>query len=262
MLVFATMLIGAGGYIINDIFDQKIDAVNKPNRQIIGKKISPKAGIQLYTLLGIFGLLFSGYLSWTIGNLTLILIYPIAWFLLWTYSHSFKRMPLLGNVIVSLFCAFVPGILMIAEWPAIQELGNDEIGTFGIILLLIYILFAFLTTLIREIVKDIEDIEGDRKHGCRTLPIIWGLNRTKAVVLLFAVMLLISLGYFGASLGSRGWFYSFFWTILAIIIPMGIFLFKLAKATTEKDFAWLSKWMKIIMLAGLVLIVIFRIEVL
>ncbi len=262
LLVLTTMLIGAGGYIINDIFDEKIDVINKPGKVIIGNGISSKAGRKLYSLLGIVGLVLSAYLSWSIGNFTLLLLYPIAWILLWTYSHSFKRAPLFGNVIVALFCAFVPGVLLVAEWPAIQQLSNESTGTFGIILLLIYILFAFLTTIIREIVKDIEDIEGDKNQGCRTLPIIWGLNRSKAVILLFSIMLLGSLGYFSASIGARGWKFSFLWAVLAIIIPIGIFLFKLASAKLSKDFSWLSNWMKFIMLAGLVLIVIFRFEVL
>jgi len=110
--------------------------------------------------------------------------------------------------------------------------------------------------------KDIEDIEGDKKLGCRTLPILWGVNKSKGVILLFSVMLLISLGYFGANLGARGWNFSFFWTVLALVIPLGIFLFKLGRATNTEHFTWLSKWMKFIMLAGLLLILIFRFEVL
>ena len=260
LLILATMLIGAGGYIINDIYDQEIDRINKPERIIIGKGISVSSAWRIYSLIGVIGLLFVFYICLQIKNWTLLLIYPIAWGLLWGYSHSFKRTPLFGNVIVSLFCALVPGILLVAEWPEINTISGK--GGTGFVLILVYILFAFLTTMIREIIKDLEDIEGDKKGGCRTLPIVLGMNATKAIVLVFSVMLLFTLGVFAASLGVQGWKFVFLFTILGIMFPLGFVLFKLARANEATHFAYLSKLMKYIMLAGLLLLIIFRIEVL
>lgn len=262
LMVFTTVLIGAGGYLINDIFDQNIDKINKPDKVFIGKYLTEKQAYKIYALFGILGLLIMFFLSIQLDRWSVFLIYPIAWGLLWSYSHSFKKSPLFGNVIVGMFCAFVPGVLLVAEWPSISQIKPTSLSTQGLILFLIYILFAFLTNIIREIIKDMQDLPGDLDQGCRTLPIVWGINRTKGVILVFGAMLILSLGYFVANLGAQGYVFSFGWTSFAVLFPFGFFLFKLAKAIEVNQFAFLSKLMKFIMLGGLLLLIVFRIEVL
>jgi len=183
LLVFSTVIIAAGGYIINDIYDYKIDLINKPDQLIINKKISSKNAWIIYWSISIFGFLISLYLAFYVKNLPLVLIYPIAILLLFLYSKSLKKSVLVGNLIVALFCAFVPGIVLFAERETLMPsseykeycLTSELISNPAIQSFFFYILFAFISTLYREVIKDIEDVEGDKKNGCKTLPVfsIW-----------------------------------------------------------------------------------------
>ncbi|MEO1624178.1 MAG: UbiA family prenyltransferase [Bacteroidota bacterium] len=151
LLVLTTILIAAGGYIINDIKDRHIDQKNRPDRLIIGPFISLQTARMAYWLVGLGGLGIALYLAIYIDNLPLVLLYPSAVFLLWWYSHQLKRMPLWGNLIVSLFCAFVAGIVWFAERHGMAALLEQQpsLGMRTQAMLLTYLIFAFVSTLYR-----------------------------------------------------------------------------------------------------------------
>jgi 4-hydroxybenzoate polyprenyltransferase len=225
MLALSTMIIAAGGYSINDYYDVKIDLINKPERVVVGNTLSRRSVLLLHSLLSMTGFA----LNWKLGVINFF-----SAFLLWLYSNALKRLPLIGNFLVALLTGLsilVVNILFLPMLPIVW----------------VYALFAFFMTLIREIIKDMEDLKGDGTFGCRTLPIVWGIRPTK----IFVYGLLL-------------FFFGFVVTIHEIVTPMPVYFFIgflfiptggliiwLIRADTRKDFYRLSQFCKIIMLAGI-----------
>lgn len=230
VLTLSTVSIAAAGYIINDYYDIKIDLINKPERVVIGKSIARRYAILFHTIISLVGILLGLLLGWKIGAVNFVCV-----FLLWLYSNSLKRQPFIGNFVV----AALTGLSI----DLINLLYNQH-NT----LVIIFALFAFLMTLVREIVKDMEDMKGDTTFGCRTLPIVLGIRKTKWVVyfiiLIFSIVVLIlNIQY---SLLPAGYFIGF------LLLPMTILMIRLARADTIKEFYQLSQLCKLIMLLGII----------
>ncbi len=228
LLSFSTVCIAAAGYIINDYFDIKIDLINKPQRVIIGRYLKRRVAMGVHQILNVIGCLIGLYLSkWV------FVVDVMAVSLLWFYSAQFKRQPLIGNIIVSLLTALSFIIL------AIYYRQNTG-------MLLIYGLFAFGISLIREIIKDMQDIRGDARFGCRTLPIVWGLRRTKYLLYGLIVSFIISLFVIASSL------HNFRLTVIfgLLLIPIAWLIYRLIQADTRRGFGYLSNLCKLIMLLG------------
>jgi 4-hydroxybenzoate polyprenyltransferase len=229
VLTLSTAMIAAGGYIINDYYDVKIDLINKPERVVVGKGISRRYALLLHTLLSVAGTLAGFVIKWEIGAINFI-----SAFLLWWYSNSLKRQPFIGNLCIALLTA-----LSIFVVPFLYREAN-------VMYILIYGTFAFLATLLREIIKDIEDLKGDNTFGCRTLPIVWGLRRTKNVIYVLSVAFLIwvlTMHYTVERL-PLDYFSVFLFTPLAGLVVQTF------RADTKKDFGRLSTLCKVIMLLG------------
>jgi 4-hydroxybenzoate polyprenyltransferase len=229
MLVFSTASIASAGYIINDYFDIKIDLVNKPTEVIIGKIIKRRRAILIHQILNFIGLALGFFLG-----LKILLINLFCIITLWLYSERFKRKAFVGNFLV----AFLTALSLIIIGVYYQK-NMDLVG--------IYALFAFFISLIREIIKDMEDIRGDTRYGCQTLPIIWGIRRTKILLYVFII------GFVGLLLTMS---YILDNQYLMIIFGFGIFPFswffyKLYWADKRRDFNLLSKVCKLIMLFGI-----------
>jgi 4-hydroxybenzoate polyprenyltransferase len=191
-----------------------------------------------------------------------LLIYPVAVFLLWAYARWFKKMLLVGNLLVAFFCAFVAWVVFYAEQMNDYSRADDQSIAWGRIYMLIvfiaYAFFAFISTLFREIIKDIEDADGDAAEGCRTLPIVFGQLVAKRVALgvgVFFLLATIGLSYFYFSTAVN--YLKAAFILLFMSAPILYALFLLLKAKTKTDFAFLSKLAKIIMLSGLVVILLF-----
>ncbi|MEB2775086.1 geranylgeranylglycerol-phosphate geranylgeranyltransferase [Algoriphagus sp. D3-2-R+10] len=228
LLVLSTMMITAAGYMINDYYDVKIDYVNRPRNVVVGKGIKRRMVIFLHTLLN-FTAISLGYLV----NPAVALINFVAAFLLWLYSNQLKRQPFIGNFTVALLTGI--SIYLIGFYFQKSEL-----------LVLTYAIFAFFLNLIREIIKDIEDRQGDRKHGCRTLPIVLGFRKTKAVIFLIAAVFVCAILIVTFKLNRPLIFYYFG--------GMGIFftyfMYRIYIADRKDHFTQLSAIAKILMLVG------------
>ena len=230
ILVVSTMMIAAAGYIINDYYDVKIDLINKPERVVIGKGITRRYALLFHTMLSVSGTGLGFFLDWRIG-----LFNFASAFLLWVYSNQLKRLPFIGNFTVALLTGLSIFIVNVLYLPPLA-------------LVWVYSLFAFFMTLVREIIKDIEDLHGDDTFGCKTLPIVWGIRRTKLfmyLLLSFFTAVVISIHTWVTPLPV-----TFFLGFL--FVPMGLLLAWLVRADTRKDFYRLSQFCKVIMLAGII----------
>lgn len=269
LLVVSTVLIAAGGYVVNDIEDMEIDKQNKPeHKRIVGRVYSLKTAWWIYGLCTFLGFIISLYLAFYVKDVIQFLIYPVAVGLLYAYSRWFKRQPLTGNIVVSFFCAFVAWVIFYAQnlspiFPLFLKthwLDSVKITFIG------YAVFAFLSTLFREIIKDIEDAEGDRAGNCRTLPIVLGIPRSKNIALFVGIVFLLFMVYFSFILvahpeevgrGGHDWL-KIIVLNLTVSLPMIYALFLLSKATDKKDFSYLSRLAKGIMLSGLIFILVMK----
>jgi len=236
LLVLAALLVAAAGYIINDYYDVKIDAINRPARLVVGRLLRRRHAMLAHVVLSGVGVVLAAALSWRLGAVTLG-----AALLLWGYSARFKRLPLVGNVSI----ATLTGALILL--PALLPLATPE-GRLKALWL--YALAAFLLTAVREIVKDLEDMRGDAQHGCRTLPLVWGVARSKWVAGFFLVCLgVLVLGVAGQLLAWGRWPLAA-WLLGLVLGPLGWLAYLLLRADRRRHFRQLSAWCKGIMLAG------------
>ena len=230
----ATVLIAASGYIINDYYDIKIDLVNKPERVVIGRYIKRRWALVIHQIFNGSGILLGLLVSRKVALVNLSAV-----FCLWLYSNQLKRLAFWGNLMVAILTGF--SLLVLAVYyPGHQS----EVW--------IYAIFSFFITLIREIIKDMEDVKGDEKHGCRTLPIIWGIARTKLLVYVLIASFIITLFMLATQLPNDRISYIF----LLMMLPVGYVTYKLVYADKPKDFAFLSNACKVIMLLGVLTMVL------
>lgn len=252
LLVLATALICAGGYVINDYFDVQIDAVNKPDKQIIGKKIAPEKAFNFYLILTVIGLGLGVYLSLAIDYWKLVTIFVVVIALLYLYSIAFKRMVFIGNFIVALLTAISVIIVMLFE-PSLYNLARP--GDYYIAgLCTKYIMgisfFAFALTVVREIVKDIQDIEGDRKYNAKTLPVKYGARRTVLIAELFLLVTIGGLLYLNFTVFNI--FGNIYLIYILVLVAFLLFIgFRLFNAGTKKEYGVISTLLKISMVVGL-----------
>ncbi len=257
LLVLTTVLLAAGSYLINDLVDYEADKVNKPEKTFVQEQISTQNVQILYWFLTIFGFGVSIYLARVVQQPQQLLIYPVAVVLLRWYSLFFKKTVLLGNIVVAIFCAFVTAVILYAERGSIQSLNFaapktalEVVAIFGS-----YILFSFLTTMLREIIKDCEDVAGDRAASYFTLPVAYGTPIAKSVALFFGVLLLLLLCA-SLSLSAVG-FYKKIYVVALLILPNLYILFLIAQAKSKTNFSKISLLSKLLMVAGLMYLVVF-----
>lgn len=212
LLIVSVVGIAAGGYVINDYFDVKIDRINRPDNLVVTRIISRDAAMNLFYGLTAVGVIAGTVVAWWAHSWTLLFTYVVIPGLLWFYSASYKRMFLIGNLVVAFASAIVPLLVAIANADYLHHLYQNALAYSPIIGELYvwtggFAIFAFLLTLVREIVKDIEDIEGDREMECRTLPIVWGDKVAKiiATILLVVIATLIVYILFAVLPFSHEW---------------------------------------------------------
>ncbi len=261
LLIAASVFIAAGGYIINDYFDINIDRINKPDKQIIGKKMSRRKAILWHSVISLIGVALSFYLGW---RLRIWWIGPsnlLCTFLLFAYSSTFKKRFLSGNIIISVLTAWSVGILGLASFyevfyhtSAYNDLNPSRIFRFTIL----YASFAFVISVIREAIKDMEDIEGDVRYGCNTLPIAAGLNAAKSYTIVWLVVLTGALAIVQFYALQFNWWLAIVYCTLLLIVPLVRLFKQLIKAQSPQQFHRLSNQTKLIMLMGILSMVFFK----
>ena len=254
LLVVASILIAAAGYIINDYFDVDIDQVNKPRKNVVDIIVSRRWAILWHFVLSGIGILISLYVSWKTGLWYIVIANLGCVFLLFGYSVSLKQKLLSGNVSISLLAAWVVLVLCFSEFhlslrmPDFDLLkAENQIMKLGFL----YGGFAFVTTLIREAIKDIEDMEGDMRYGCKTMPIVWGVAATKIYVAVWLVVLVAVLIAVQVYIVRFHWWWPVLYSVVLIIFPLVYIFYKLFKASAPDEFHNLSNLNKAVMLSGI-----------
>lgn len=260
LLVLSTVLIAAGGNVINDYFDTRIDRVNKPDAVIVGRSVKRRVAMLGHAVLTGIGIVVGGFVAWRSGQLHLVVIPLFAAGALWYYSTTLKRTFLLGNGLVATLVALVPLTVGLYEIPALLEMyGASAEGTaytgdtveivFGFQALWPWILgfafFAFLTTQVRELQKDMADIKGDAADGCRTIPIVMGISWAKGIALfhlgvIIAALLLVR----SKALTDE---FSYYYIGAGIIVPLLLSAGFTYSATTRQGFGIAGNILKLAM---------------
>ena len=251
LLAASSVLISAAGYAINDYFDLNIDRVNKPRRMVVEKVIKRRWTILWHWLLSGIGVALSLYVSWRIRNPIIAAANIGCVVLLYFYSTTFKRKLLIGNVIISLLTAWVILVLFVCEARITTDPVYREIGSRIFKFAIVYGSFAFIISLVREVVKDIEDRDGDEKYGCRTMPIVWGVNVAKVFAGTWLVVLIGALIIFQFYVLQKAWWELILYSILMIDMPCLWLLRKLYEAQTREQYHLLSNVIKGVMLTGI-----------
>lgn len=254
-LVLSTVLITAAGYVINDYHDVRADYINKPKKVVVDIHISRRFALFLHWLLNFIGVLAGIVFSIIYHVPWMILIFAGVPLLLWYYSVRLKHLLLAGNLAVSLLTATVPLLVILFEYPLLARNYRFDPVFFphGLMSILIWVgafaFFAFMTNLIREIIKDAQDVQGDREMESHTLPITIGLSKTKGVIIALTVLTMLVLGFFFISY-LNDWI-SLTYYVFALFLPMAFLILKTLKSADARDFNFLSQWIKLIMLLGL-----------
>ena len=256
ILVFVTVLIAAAGYIINDHFDVNTDRKNRPGKNMLEGKISVRKALNLYYIINALAVAGGFYLAYTAGSFQLGLIFPAIIGLLWFYSSRYQRMPFWGNLIVAVLSAMVLLIVWLFEFVMLLQNEGDFVNVINMLgtinkFVWAYALFALLVSLIREILKDIQDIDGDRVTGYRTLPVIWGMKISRMIVAALIVLTIVLLALGQWYLYEKGFTLPFWYSLLAVQTILLYLLYQLMRSTDSEAYSFLSNTAKLIMLAGI-----------
>lgn len=258
-IMASSILIAAAGYIINDYFDLNIDLINKPSRNVINLIISRRWAIAWHLILNVAAvactIMAVSFQKWylILANIACIL-------LLWFYSTSFKRQLLIGNIVIAVLTAWTVLIIFYALVPLSSAIGTQDVTTVKFFrAAFLYAGFAFIITLIREAVKDMEDMKGDARYGCKTLPIVAGITATKIYTMVWAIVLIGALIVLQLYVLQFNWWWAVLYSLIFVIIPLIYFTVLLFRARTTPEFSRLSAYTKWVMLAGIVSMIFFRI---
>jgi 4-hydroxybenzoate polyprenyltransferase len=253
LLCISSVLIAAAGYIINDYFDLHIDRINKPEKVVVEKIIKRRWAIIWHWILSGLGILIGFYLSWKIRNVFIGPSNMACVLLLWFYSTTFKKKLLVGNVLISFLTAWVIGVLYLSEFRFHRFVDPEFHGALSRVykFTLVYGSFAFIISLVREVIKDMEDMEGDARYGCRTMPVVLGLNASKFFCACWLTLLVAALIFIMFYILQYRWWITILYTCFLVIYPILRVLKQLSRAEEPAAFHRLSLIIKSIMMTGI-----------
>lgn len=250
LLVLSSVCIAAAGYIINDLYDIEADKINKPTKVIINNDISEGLAFKLFVGFNVVGVVLGFYLSHVVGKPPFFVLFILLSALLYIYSSYLQFYPLVGNIVISVVVACSILIVGIFELLPVVTDANREAQYFFFDILKDYAIFAFLLTLLRELIKDIEDIDGDHNAGMNTLPIAIGRERTNWVAFVYSFVPIGATAYYViTNLYKTEAFVIYF--LAFVIAPMIYVTIKIFGAETKSQYAHISVVLKVILLMGI-----------
>ncbi|MBN2615029.1 MAG: geranylgeranylglycerol-phosphate geranylgeranyltransferase [Bacteroidales bacterium] len=261
LLVVTTLLLAAGGYIINDLMDVEADRINKPGKNTVNTVFTVRQAEVLYAVTTAIGILTGTWVSFRVHTPVFSLLFVFTAGLMWFYAKDYQCRPILGNLVVAFPSAFSFGLVFIFQVLAIQSqmgqvLLTSHAFTLVFILNLIYIGFALLVSWLREIVKDVEDMKGDQAVGCRTFAVVYGYRKSKNLALGIALTGLMASFFIQWIFYSESLMLLFFYFFLVDLL-FSLILYKLVNARETFHFSSLSLWIKLLMLTGVLSMALF-----
>lgn len=259
LLVAASVLIAAAGYIINDYFDVNIDQVNKPGKIVVDKVIHRRWAIAWHMILSFVGIVLTAVALPFFEKWYLILANIAVVVLLWIYSTTYKKSLLIGNIIIALLTAWTILVIYFSKIDITEVMAAADLERQAKFfrLTILYASFAFIISLVREAIKDMEDMPGDAKYNCHTMPIVWGVNATKIYVAVWLIVLVLMLLVIQAYTLPYGWWVPIVYCILFIILPLINIFLRLFKSSSTQEFHILSNRTKFVMLTGILSMIFF-----
>lgn len=259
LLVISTLLISAAGYAINDYFDLRIDRINKPERIILGKQIPRRKAIFFHWLFNTIALFLGGYIAYLSGKPQYAIAFVVIPFLLWLYSVRYKKKFFVGNLVVASLAAFVILIVWAFDLQFLlkSDTGSRDIYRVIDFFALFYASFAFLTTLVREIIKDAEDVEGDRKAGCKTIAAFAGLKASRRFAASILLLSFSLVAYIQWTLAESNFLLLQSYITVFVQLPFIFLIYKTVQSKTRKDFKLISHKIKFVMITGIFSMLIF-----
>ena len=262
LFVFGYVLLTAGGYAINDYYDIGMDEINKPDKTILRKHFPLSFGKTMYFILTAMGVGISLWAIFRIEATKLIFVLAIVTLLYWFYTTKYKREFLTGNIAVSLLAALAVELPWLYEFFASIYKGVIPFTNLKFItnIVIAYAGFAFLLTFIREIIKDIADMDGDMEFECKSIPLTIGVRKAHLLLYVLQLILLTGIAISAWYFFSNSYLYMLSFTAV-IIVLMIYFSSRLTKAKERKDYIHLSDLLKVIFLAGIISIQVFSLEI-
>lgn len=259
LVVLSTIFIAAAGYVINDYEDVDIDRVNKPDKLIIMQHISKENAWRFFLVLNFLGIAIGAYLAFYFKSFNLFFIQALSSGALWFYSTSYKKQFLIGNLIVAVLSGLV--VLLPAIYEAVAEEIYIKEVSFNMSLVSAYAFFAFITTMIREIVKDAEDVEGDELNECTTLPIVWGMKAAKAISIGLCLVVVAAVAYVQANRWMFHDYLTFGYFLIAVQLPLLWLIWLIFRAEDKQTFHKASTITKLVMLGGILSMIPFSLSI-
>ncbi len=260
VLILATVCLTAGGYVINDYFDIRTDLINR-GEVIVGSKVPRRKAMLLHNILNIIGVTAGFYISWKAGYFWMGMLFLIVSGLLYFYSASYKRQFLVGNLVVAILTAMVPLLVVFYEWPALYrfyEVNAFSSPDLNVIFYWVggFALFAFITTLTREIIKDIEDFEGDMAYGRNTVPVVTGILTARIIaIVLTAVTIAMLYLVWRFFLHDK---ITLVYISAAVVVPLAIVIYRLILSPGKRQLHSASRLMKIAQCSGVLYSVVVK----
>lgn len=250
LMIISTLFIAAGGYIINDYHDTGIDQINKPGKNQIGITLSKKSSLIIYFILTVSGLAGSFIFGHLTGMRYAVFIFLLSTGLLYFYSTSYKKMFLVGNLTISFLAGLSIFLSILFDKHA---LASESVLT----LVAAYAIFGFIVTMIREIIKDCEDAEGDYAFNSNTLPLAIGVNFARVISSLLTILTFGSILYIQIIQSQWESPLSFGYVLVFIQIPILILSIRCFLAKNSKQDHQNSTLAKIIMVTGILSMLVF-----
>jgi len=249
LLLVATALLTASGNVINDIYDVTTDVINKPEKVIVGQTITEKKAFILYVVLTSTAVVCGFILANSIDAPALAGLFIGVAFLLYSYATTLKSMLLVGNIVISLLVATVVLITALFElFPAITDL-NRPTQLDSLQHLAVFAAFAFFVNLLREWIKDCQDVKGDHASRRSSLPIVLGQSRAARLMAVYTLVLVVIISYLASSQLYTDPV-SLYGTLFLIMAPLMFIGLRLFNARSMKEFALLSLICKIVLFLG------------
>lgn len=256
IFVLTTLLLAIGGYVINDYFDQKIDRINRPDQLVVSRLIAPRMAIKIHLLVNILAVILGFYLAYRVQSIWFGFLFPCGALFFWFYSARWKQLLIWKNLIVAFISASLIMLVLLFEFFHLRlypEYFSTVISKLSSIfwIFFAYAVFAFLVSLFREIVKDIEDMKGDQQFGTRSLPSVTGIGWSKTVVITLVLVTMALLAYMQAVVYQFGMEMLFWYLMITVQLPSIYLVIAVGRAKKREDFRFSSGLAKLIMFTGI-----------